>query len=509
MSRADPLSATRHQGPQDPLLRTSSDEGNGHASRSSAADDLIDFSTSNTPRSPSGASTPYNTGSVSSSAHASPLRAPNASLAPRSILQQQHSTPPQGARKLSFTDQHSHSHQAAPPSPSRRGASSHHQRPAQEHMLHPTRPLSNMSSNGSLRQQQSRDSLLVPGAESSTIIHDLSSANSSEDLSGSGSGSGSSQRTAGPNNAHGGGARGASGDDDGADRSTADAASQMSFKRRAARRRGGPGLTLGNTTAEPGATTRPLSSISFSANPPGSGTSTGGFLSALRNPIRRIRTFSNGSRNTRNSALLQQQSEESRRSRINEALLAADAGDDTMGGAGGGGGGGSKLYAPPLIPSVQPDQYSTPIPTLPFLVLCITVFSEFCAAGVAGPFLFFMIEDFDLGGGEASVGFWAGIVASAFFFAQFLTSMLWASIAEKHGRRIVLLTSLVGNSITLCLFGASKNLPTALAIRLAQGLFNGAVGVAKGGVRDLTDETNEGRAYATMGFWWGMGGIVG
>jgi len=61
----------------------------------------------------------------------------------------------------------------------------------------------------------------------------------------------------------------------------------------------------------------------------------------------------------------------------------------------------------------------------------------------------------------------------------------------------------------LILFGTSTSLKMAIAVRMLQGLFNGAVGVAKGAVRDLTDETNEGRAYALMGTCWGMGGIVG
>lgn len=165
----------------------------------------------------------------------------------------------------------------------------------------------------------------------------------------------------------------------------------------------------------------------------------------------------------------------------------------------------------PRIPSLMPaksNSNSTPIPTVPFVVLCLVCFGEFSSAGVAGPFLFFQIESFNVGG-EGEVGYWAGVVASVFFFAQFLTSLLWASIAQKHGRRAVLLVSLVGNSISLILFGMSTNLRMAISVRLAQGLFNGAVGVAKGAVRDLTDETNEGRAMAQLGFAWGMGGIVG
>uniref|UniRef100_V5ENI9 Major facilitator superfamily (MFS) profile domain-containing protein n=2 Tax=Kalmanozyma brasiliensis (strain GHG001) TaxID=1365824 RepID=V5ENI9_KALBG len=163
---------------------------------------------------------------------------------------------------------------------------------------------------------------------------------------------------------------------------------------------------------------------------------------------------------------------------------------------------------PRMLPTGKSDPFSNPIPALPFIVLCLVCFGEFSSAGVAGPFLFFMIEDFGVGG-EADVGFWAGIVSASFFFAQFLTSLMWASVADKRGRRFVLAISLLGNAITMMLFGTSQNLGTAIFIRLAQGFFNGAVGVAKGAIRDITDETNEGRAYALMGFCWGMGGIIG
>lgn len=125
---------------------------------------------------------------------------------------------------------------------------------------------------------------------------------------------------------------------------------------------------------------------------------------------------------------------------------------------------------------LPPIVISNPLPTLPILVLCIAMFSEFLSASTAGPFLFFLLESFGVGengGGEAAVGFWCGIVGASFFLSQFLTSLLWVSIAQKHGRRAVLLTSLLGNAFTLALFGTSKNLATAISIRLLQGVFNG------------------------------------
>ncbi|WFD22526.1 hypothetical protein MEQU1_001198 [Malassezia equina] len=170
--------------------------------------------------------------------------------------------------------------------------------------------------------------------------------------------------------------------------------------------------------------------------------------------------------------------------------------------------GASHITVPSILPAIQAAPQSNPLPFIPYTVVCLLIFGEFCSAGVAGPFLFFMLDSFHIGN-ESQVGFWAGIVASTFFFAQFLTSLMWASVAEKRGRRFVLQMSLVGNSLALAAFGMSGNLTTAILFRFAQGFFNGAVGVAKGAVRDLADETNEGRAYAQMGFWWGMGGIVG
>jgi MFS family permease len=125
---------------------------------------------------------------------------------------------------------------------------------------------------------------------------------------------------------------------------------------------------------------------------------------------------------------------------------------------------------------------------------------------------------------EAKVAAVNGVVASLFFLSQFLTSLLWASIAQKHGRRIVLAVSLLGNAASLILFGSSKNTGQACVARLAQGLFAGAVvslslslkinltlsqGVARGAVRDVTDPSNESRAYTLVGLSWGLGGTVG
>ena len=74
-----------------------------------------------------------------------------------------------------------------------------------------------------------------------------------------------------------------------------------------------------------------------------------------------------------------------------------------------------------------------------------------------------------------------------------------ATVAEKHGQRTVLLISLIGSAATCFLFGTSTSMNQALVIRLLQGTFAGSIGVARGTVAVITDQTNEGRAWAILG----------
>jgi MFS family permease len=81
-------------------------------------------------------------------------------------------------------------------------------------------------------------------------------------------------------------------------------------------------------------------------------------------------------------------------------------------------------------------------------------------------------------------------IVSVFFITQFLTSLLWATIAEKHGRRLVLFISLLGSALACAAFGTSTSLKQAIAIRLLQGVFAGAIGVARSAVPFITNPSN-------------------
>lgn len=75
-----------------------------------------------------------------------------------------------------------------------------------------------------------------------------------------------------------------------------------------------------------------------------------------------------------------------------------------------------------------------------------------------------------------------------------------ATVAAKHGQRTVLFVSLLGSAVTCSMFGTCTSLREAIAVRLLQGIFAGAVGVARGSVTLISDASNEGRAYAILGY---------
>ncbi|KAK1225883.1 hypothetical protein PQX77_011154 [Marasmius sp. AFHP31] len=159
------------------------------------------------------------------------------------------------------------------------------------------------------------------------------------------------------------------------------------------------------------------------------------------------------------------------------------------------------LPSDPLLLPPKP----TPLPVLSMVVLSIVMLSEFLSGNVSAPFILFMVKGF----GVDDASFWAGILVATFFFSQFSSSMFWAAVASRTSPRLVLVVTLLGSAVSTFIFGCSRSLGAAIASRLVQGVFAGGIGVARGSVTSIADESNESRAWAILGFCWGMGGIAG
>jgi MFS family permease len=93
------------------------------------------------------------------------------------------------------------------------------------------------------------------------------------------------------------------------------------------------------------------------------------------------------------------------------------------------------------------------------------------------PYVYFMIKDFGVTKHESEISVYAGMVTSAFTFAEFSSGVAWGRLSDRIGRKPVLLTGLAGTALSMLIFGFSPNLPVALLARGLGGLLNGYVEV--------------------------------
>jgi MFS family permease len=89
------------------------------------------------------------------------------------------------------------------------------------------------------------------------------------------------------------------------------------------------------------------------------------------------------------------------------------------------------------------------------------------------PYIYFMIESFNITTDKTQISVYAGMVTSAFTIAEFSTGVLWGKLSDRVGRKPVLLTGLAGTGLSMVIFGFAPSLPVALLARALGGLLNG------------------------------------
>jgi len=74
--------------------------------------------------------------------------------------------------------------------------------------------------------------------------------------------------------------------------------------------------------------------------------------------------------------------------------------------------------------------------------------------------------------------FWAGIATSASGIAMFFSAPLWGIVADRWGRKPMVLRAMFGAGIVLALVGLAPNIYLVITLRFVQGLFSGTVAAA-------------------------------
>ncbi|KAI9871550.1 MAG: hypothetical protein M1830_002760 [Pleopsidium flavum] len=126
------------------------------------------------------------------------------------------------------------------------------------------------------------------------------------------------------------------------------------------------------------------------------------------------------------------------------------------------------------------------------------------------PYIYYMISSFNITEDNRQIAIYAGMVTSAFAFAEFSTGVIWGRLSDRVGRKPVLMTGLAGTGLSMLIFGFAPSLPVALLGRALGGFLNGNIGVLQTTVAEMiTVKEHQPRAYAIMPFVWCLGSILG
>ncbi|KAG5150129.1 hypothetical protein JHK82_017010 [Glycine max] len=125
------------------------------------------------------------------------------------------------------------------------------------------------------------------------------------------------------------------------------------------------------------------------------------------------------------------------------------------------------------------------------------------------PFLYFMVKDFNIAEGEEDISAYAGYIGSAFMLGRCLTSMLWGMIADRYGRKPVVIISVISVVIFNILFGLSTSFWMAVITRLFLGCLNGVMGTIKAFSSEIFREEYQPLGLSTVSAAWGVGLALG
>lgn len=130
-------------------------------------------------------------------------------------------------------------------------------------------------------------------------------------------------------------------------------------------------------------------------------------------------------------------------------------------------------------------------------VLSIAVFIAGIAFSEVMPFLSLYINT--LGSfSHQQLNLWAGIIYSGTFIVSAIVSPWWGKLADKKGRKPMILRAGIGMSIVIASMGLVQNVWQLLLLRMLQGVFAGFISNSNALVATETPKTNSGQALGTI-----------
>jgi DHA1 family tetracycline resistance protein-like MFS transporter len=143
-----------------------------------------------------------------------------------------------------------------------------------------------------------------------------------------------------------------------------------------------------------------------------------------------------------------------------------------------------------------------------FVFIFVTVLLDMLALGMIIPVLPPLIEDFR-GGDTAAAARTVGVFGTTWALMQFVASPVLGSLADRFGRRPVILGSNLGLGLDYLLMAVAPTLELLFVGRLLSGITSASIPTAFAYVTDVTPPERRPRMFGLLGAAFGLGFIIG
>ncbi|KAJ4386761.1 hypothetical protein N0V93_009659 [Gnomoniopsis smithogilvyi] len=154
------------------------------------------------------------------------------------------------------------------------------------------------------------------------------------------------------------------------------------------------------------------------------------------------------------------------------------------------------------------SRHVTPLPVRQLGLLALLSICEQTALNSIGPYLPTMVASFPEIPDE-EVGLYVGLLASSFALAQLTTNFLWGYFSDRIGRKPIMLLGTGLLMICFLFFGFCARYWQILVVHVAMGLLNGNAAVVPTVLGEVTDRSNQSKAFTWLPVMYSLGGITG
>ncbi|KAM3461948.1 hypothetical protein NHJ6243_004560 [Beauveria neobassiana] len=164
--------------------------------------------------------------------------------------------------------------------------------------------------------------------------------------------------------------------------------------------------------------------------------------------------------------------------------------------------------APPPPPSSSSSSSDKPLPGRQIFLLCYARTMEPIAFFSIFPYIAAMVQR----NGHlppSDVGFYSGLIESLFSLTQTAVLIIWGRLADRLGRKRVLVWSLAGMAVGPALFGLATTLPQMIVFRCLAGVFSGSALIIRTMMFDHCTPRTQARAFSWFAFAGNVGILLG